>query len=167
MLSLEEKLKIFWVTSPQNKRAIPTIQLGHSQMSRTYYLWPEPYTSTINTGSGTVTVEPANFTAKLADTANNLDQKYTITLELIDSQDIFRNELDRISVNTSEKILLTYREYLSDNLNAPQAQVTLTVATVAFTVDGAQFECTVPKYNKQSTGELYTPFGIPLLRGFL
>jgi hypothetical protein len=168
MLSQEERMRIFWASSPQNVRAIPTFQFSHALLSSTKYYWTEPYIGAVTLDTAEVVdMNPANIVVKLADSENTLEQNYTFTVDLTDSQDILRTELDNIPVNTLEKLILTYREYLSDTLTVVQAQVTLLVVGIDYNQNGAQFRCVTPRGNLTLTGENYTPFEIPMLRGFL
>ena len=64
-----------------------------------------------------------NFTVALAGTPDNLDQKFTVNIDTTDPDNLLRKELDRIPLDTTEKILLTYRAYLSDDLTEPQSLI--------------------------------------------
>lgn len=168
MLSQEERMKIFWAASPQNIRVIPTVQLSHSRLGRTYYLWTERYPGSVTLDTAeVVTMSPCNLTPKMADSDKGLDQNYSFTFDLTDSQDLLRRELDNIPIDTTEKLILVYREYLSDTLTVVQAQVTLLVSKIAYNQKGATFTCVAPRGNLTYTGELYTPYEIPMLKGFL
>lgn len=168
MLSPEEQMRIFWASAPQNKRAIPTFQISHSLLTRTYYYWTEPYPDNVTLDtSAVVRMAPANVGVKFADSENSLEQNYTFTFDLTDSQDIFRNEMDRVPIDTREKLVIVYREYLSDNLTVVQRQVTLLVVKIAYNQAGASFTCVTPRGNLTYTGEPFTPHEIPMLRGFL
>ena len=67
-----------------------------------------------------LTVRSTNFTVALAGTPDNLDQKFTVNIDTTDPDNLLRKELDRIPLDTTEKILLTYRAYSSDDLTEPQ-----------------------------------------------
>lgn len=168
MFSQEERMKIFWASSPQNVRPIPTIEISHSHLPSTYRYWTEPYIGTVkNESVSDITMNPANMTVSLANSQDNLDQNYNIAIDLTDAQDILREALDIIPVNTKEQIVLTYREYLSDTLAVIQSSVSLIVQNISYSQEGAKFKCVTPRMNLTSSGESYNPFDIPMLRGFL
>lgn len=121
---------------------------------------------TLETGE-VVAPQPANFDVKLAGTPAHLDQEYTFTLSTVDPEDTFRNELDRIPIDTEEKIVFVYREYLSDDLTYPNAVARLEVESLAFNRGAATISAVSPRLNITRTGDLYSPKEVPMLRGFL
>lgn len=114
-----------------------------------------------------VAPESANFSAELAGTPAHLDQEFHFTLSTVDIEDQFRNELDRIPIDTQEKIALVYREYLSDDLTYPNVVASLQVESLSYQRGAATISAVSPRLNITRTGELYTPRDIPMLRGFL
>lgn len=167
-LDLETQLKVFFASAPQNIRSIATLEISHSAMTQTFYLWREPYAGVIEIeGAVEVDVLPANIEIKLAGNAGHLDQIFSIRLGLVDIEDVFREQLDLIPVATSEKIQIVYREYLSDDLTAIQASATLQAESISYAIGAATISAVSPRLNINRTGELYAPKDIPMLRGFL
>lgn len=168
MLDLEEELKIFISSAPSSKYVIKTIQIAHSQISKTYNFWSEPYVGQVTTEADVVlTMEPLNFEVELAGSDNNLDRVYNIKIDLVDSTDTLVEEIDRIPLNTTEKIQLVFREYMSDNLEEPQSMITLQVESLSYQKGVANLSAISPRFNVLRTGEIYTPKDVPMLRGFL
>lgn len=166
-LDLEQKLKVFFASAPQTVHAIQTLEISHSAMSKTYHLWREPYVGQTTLENGAVvTMQPLNIEIKLASSEGNLDQRFDIRLDLVDIDDEFRDEMDRIPVNTQEKIQVVYREFLSDDLTEVQARTTLQVESINYMKGAANITAVSPRLNMTRTGELYTPREIPMLRGF-
>ncbi len=162
-LDLEAALRVFLASAPQTIHPIQTLQISHSAMSQVWHLWREPYVGV----AGGNTMQPCNIEIKLAGSPGHLDQKFDIRLGLVDIEDTFRAELDRIPVNTLEKIAVVYREYLSDDLVNAQATATLQVESISYIKGAASLSAVSPRYNITRTGELYAPRDIPMLRGFL
>lgn len=162
-LDLEAALKVFFASAPQTKHSIATLQLSHSAMSQVWHLWREPYAGT----AGGYTMQPCNIDIKLAGSPGHLDQKFDIRLGLVDIEDTFRAEMDRIPVATTEKIAVVYREYLSDDLVNAQAVATLQVESISYAKGAASLSAVSPRLNITLTGELYAPKDVPMLRGFL
>lgn len=167
-LDLDSRLKRFLASAPQRIYPVQTMQISHSAMSRTYYLWREPRAGQITLDTGAVvTVESINMEIRLAGAANHLDQRYQILLDLADAQDRVRAELDRIPLDTHERIQVVYREYLSDDLAAIMAQATLQAESIAFAPGAATITAVQPRLSMTRTGEIYAPRDVPMLRGFL
>jgi len=162
-LDLETRLRTFLASAPQTIHSIATLQISHSAMSQVWHLWREPYVGV----AGGNTMQPCNIEIKLAGSTGNLDQKYEISLGTVDIEDEFRTEMDSIPINTTEKIIIIYREFLSDDLTAAEATATLQVESVSFIKGAANISAVAPRFNVTRTGELYTPRDIPMLRGFL
>lgn len=166
-LDLESRLKAFLSSAPQAIWPIQTLAISHSAMSRAFYLWREPYAGITSAGGISMAMDPCNIEIKLAGNEGHLDQKFDIRLGLVDIEDIFREQLDRIPLATTEKIVVVYREYLSDDLSSPQAMARLQVESISYVIGAAQISAVSPRLNVNRTGELYTPKEIPMLRGFL
>lgn len=168
MLDLEARLRVFFASAPQNIHVIPVLEISHSQMLKVYYLWKEPYFGSVKiNGTTTVAVEPVHMEIKLAGTENDLDQKFEIKVSTVDIQNEFRDALDSIPLNTTEKVRVVYREYLSDDLNTEQASSILQAESISYVVGTASIMAVSPRLNISRTGELYNPRDVPMLRGFL
>ena len=165
-LDLESQLKVFFASAPQTTHVIPTLEISHSAIA-TWHLWKESYAGTTTVGGVPRTMVPANFEAKLAGSPGHLDQVFKIRLGLVDAMDLFREQLDLIPVDTTEKIHIVYREFLSDDLGAPQATGVLQAESVSWVKGAADISAVSPRLNQLRTGELYAPKDIPMLRGFL
>lgn len=166
-LDLASRLKIFLASAQQTVWAIQTLQISHSAMSQVWNLWREPYVGVTSASGISMTMQPANIDIGLAGSAGHLDQKFNINLGLVDSMDLFREQMDMIPVNTNERIVIIYREYLSDDLTEPQATATLQVESISYNIGAAQISAVSPRLNVLRTGELYAPKEVPMLRGFL
>lgn len=167
-LDIDARLKTFFASAPQTKYVVPLLEIRHSAMSKVWYLWREAKTGTVTLETAEVVhPEAANFTAELAGTPAHLDQEFTFTLATVDIEDQFRAELDRIPIDTQEKIALVYREYLSDDLTYPNVVASLQVESLSYERGAATISAVSPRLNITRTGELYTPRDIPMLRGFL
>lgn len=167
-LDLEARLRRFCASAPQRIRSIQTLQISHPAMSKVYHLWREPYAGQTTLESGTVVaMQGANFEIQLAGTPGHLDQQFQINLDTTDIEDEFREQLDRVPVDTEERVQIVYREYLSDDLTSPQAVARLQAESISYRLGGASISAASPRLNITRTGELYAPRAIPMLRGFL
>lgn len=166
-LDTEQKLRIFFASAPQVIHSIDTLEISHSQMTKAYYLWREPYAGEITTEDGAHEILPAPFTVKPAGTEQHLDQVYDIMLNVVDIEDEFREEMDRIPIDTKEFVRIVFREYLSDDLTDPLSRVVLQLETVNYKNGAASIRAITPRLNITRTGELYVVRDVPMLRSFL
>lgn len=171
-LDLEERLKVFLASAPQDVHSIQTIELSHSAMSQTFYLWTEPYVGEIGVESDSggvdmVEVQPINMEIRLAGTEAHLDQQFDISLDTTDINDEFRREMALIPLGTREKVRCVYREYLSDDLETIMAEGTLQVESISYELGRATLSAVLPRLNVGRTGRIYAPRDIPMLRGIL
>lgn len=166
-LDIEQRLKVFFASAPQVVHKVDTLEISHSQMSRTYYLWREPYAGEVTTEDGVRAVECVNFEVKPAGSQQNLDQVYEVRLDTADIDDVFRNEMDRVPIETTEFVRLVFREYLSDDLTEPMSRAVLQAETMSYKTGAAAIRAVTPRLNITRTGELYTVRDIPMLRSFM
>lgn len=167
-LDLESRLRVLLASAPQRLYSIPTLEISHSAMSRTYHLWREPRAGQTTTEAGQVVdMQGANFEIKLAGTFTHLDQLFTINLDTVDIEDTFRAEMDRVPLDTEERVRIVYREFVNDDLTEPQAVAVLQLEEISYVRGAATLTASSPRLNMTRTGDLYVPREIPMLRGFL
>lgn len=167
-LDLEQQLRVFFASAPQTVRHVETLEIGHSAMSKTYYLWKQREEGTIVTEDGIErTVQPLNFQVQIAGSEANLDQVFEIPLDTTDVEDDFRGEMARIPLETSERVRLVYREYLSNDLTDVLSRAVLQVESVVYTLGAAKITAASPRLNVTRTGQIYSPRDVPMLRAFL
>ena len=166
-LDLEARMRTFQASAPQTIHRVQTVEISHSKMSKTFRLWREPYAGVTYANGLPLAVEPANMEIKLAGSPGHLDQVSNISLGLVDAMDVFRDELDRVPLETKETPRVVYREYLSDDLSTPQATAILQAESTNWINGAASISAVSPRFNTTRTGELYSPKDIPMLRGFL
>lgn len=166
-LDLEQKLRVFFASAPQVIHKVDTLEISHPEMSKTFYLWREPFTATITTEDGPREVVPCNFTVKPAGSELNLDQVYEIRLDTVDIEDEFHREMDLVPLDTTEHVRVVVREYLSDDLTDWLSRAVLHVESVSYVIGAALITAVSPRLNTTRTGERYTPREVPMLRNFL
>lgn len=167
-LDLESRLLRWLNSAPQNVRMIPTVQIRHSALTQDWFLWREPYAGTIITEDYEEgQCRSCNIAAEVAGTPAHLDQVFRFGIDTTDTSDEFREELDRVPLDSEEPIELIYREYLSDDLTEPQAIARLQAESVVWNRGAALITAASPRFNVLQTGLIYTTRDIPMLRGFL
>lgn len=167
-IDIEQQLREFLASAPQTKYMIEVVSIAHSALTQTYHLWKEPIAgAVVDENDNTLITQSTNINIALAGSADNLDQKFTVSIDTTDAENVLRNELDLIPLNTTEKIILVYRAYLSDDLTEPQAVQRLQVESITYNRGVASLSAVAPKLNVTRTGELYTFNRFPMLRGFI
>lgn len=166
-LDQEQQLREFFASAPQTKHRVPTLEIGHSAMTKTYYLWKEPFEGVITTEDGVRTVQPLNFVEEIAGSEGHLDQVFELALDTTDAEDDFREEMARIPLETTERVRVVFREYLSDDLTEPLTRAALQVESIVYTVGAAKITAASPRFNVTRTGEVFAPREIPMLRRLL
>lgn len=166
-LDTESRLRVLLASAPQTIRPIQTLEITHSAMSQAWLFWREPYAGTVTINSVQRAVQPLNIEIRLAGTENNLDQRFEIRLDTTDIEDEFRREMDAVPLTTAERVVITYREYLSDDLTDVQASARLQLESISYQLGAATLIAVSPRYSLTRTGELYAPREVPMLRGFL
>jgi hypothetical protein len=165
-LDLEARLRVFFASAPQALHPVQTLEISHSAMA-TWHLWREPYAGTTTVDGIVKPMTPANISIKLAGSPGHLDQVFQFQLGLVDSMDLFRAQMDLVPIGTLEKVIVIYREFLSDQLDAPQAQARLQIESISYVKGAANFSAVSPRLNALRTGESYNPREIPMLRAFI
>lgn len=169
-LDQEQALREFFASAPQRKRRIEVVEISHSAMTKTFFLWREPVVGEVITEDGVRTVQPMNFEIERAGSERHLDQIYKIKLDTTveaNTEDEFHLELDRIPLDTDERIRCVLREYLSDDLTDMQTRAVLQVESVSHALGAATLTAASPRFNVTRTGEIYAPRDVPMLRNFL
>lgn len=164
---IEARLREYFAVSPPAVRPIGVLVISHSALARRFVFWPEPYAGQIVSDEyGPLDVQYAPMMFDIAGSEAALDQEYRITLDTTDVQDDFRSQLDAIPINTTELIRIDILTFLSDDLTSQQESATLQAETVSWVIGTATITAVAPRYNVLSTGELYEPGVVPMLRAF-
>jgi hypothetical protein len=166
-LDLEQQLREFFASAPQTKYRIEVVEISHSAMTKVYRLWREPFDGEVTTEDGLVPVQPMNFEIERAGSERHLDQVYKVRLDTVDVSDEFHGQLDRIPLNTEERIRIVLREYLSDDLADMQTRAVLQAESISHSLGAAVITAASPRLNVTRTGEIYAPRDVPMLRNFL
>jgi len=163
-MSALDELKELLVNYPRGKYTIETIELSHSQMSKTYYLTREPFGVTAKLETG-VTVTFAGTTMSITQQATRDDLEQTFTLVLPDLDNVIDDELARIPYDSDESIVFVYRQYLSDNLEEPALIYTLEVLDVTQAKGRCTLRIGASQLNWFRTGLTYNFTDFPMLLG--
>ena len=162
-----EELRVYLASAPQRKHKIVTIQIYHPNMTKTYYTCNEPYPITAMANGEMREHEVTGYLLELASSDGTLDQNYTLSFDMVDRENEFREQLALIPLPTKTMVEFTIREFLSDRLDDPLSEVVVRAATISYTRGAASFALESPRITRTSTGRVYTPRDISSMRGFL
>ena len=164
---VEARLREYFAVTPPAIRPVGVLVISHSALSHRFVFWSEPYTGqVVSDDYGALDVQYAPMLLEIGGSEANLDQEYSITLDTTDVQDAFRDQLDAIPINTPERIRIDILTFLSDDLASQQEAATLQAETISWVIGTATITAVAPRYNVLSTGELYEPGAVPMLRAF-
>ena len=165
-LDIDTRLKEFFASNPPGKYSIYTLAIAHSALSKVFRFWNQPGIGCLDVEGVLEEHRSVNFEVKQAGTNKNLDQIFKIALDVVDSQDELRAELDRIPLDTKEKIVIVFREFLYPVLDTPCGIARLQAESLSYIKGAANVNAVSPRYRMLRTGEVYSPKDIPMLRGF-
>lgn len=118
---------------------IQTLELNHPNWGAPYYLssWSENFTTTIETGA-TVTFTPFPFAVVLPKLDGAGQQDMQVTIANADADQTIAAALRQAIADPTQRITCTYREFLSNDLGAPQSPpIVLSFDSIALTDAGA------------------------------
>ncbi|HBP27947.1 MAG TPA: hypothetical protein DD666_00845 [Advenella kashmirensis] len=165
-LDIDERLKRYLASNPTGEYPIYTLAIQHPDLSKVFHFWNQPGIGFLDVDGMLVEHRSCNFFIERAGTNANLDQIFNFDIDAVDSQDELRAELDRIPLDTKQRIVIVYREFLHPVLDAPTAVARLQAESLTYVKGAARIEAVSPRYNMLRTGETYNPKEIPMLRGF-
>jgi hypothetical protein len=160
----------FFLNSKASVVRLECLEISHSKFSQTYYCVRNA------TRGVTVTHEDSSdydyvyvpMTAKLTGPTDDLDNSIQVTLG--DLGTIVPQEMDLVRAGDGfqEMPVVKYRQYRSDELDAPLfGPLVLEVKRFSFKPEGAMFEARAPQLNSNKTGERYAIARFPMLKGLL
>lgn len=154
----------FFLGSRASVVQLETLEISHPSFSQTYRIVRNAVGG-IDIGGVHYDYYPLRITP--SGTRETLD--FGITGDLGDLGEVIPAEIDRAMAagTMATKPTVVYRTYRSDTLELLFGPVTLEIADVAMTREGASFEARASSLNVNRTGEIYALERFPMLRSFL
>jgi hypothetical protein len=114
------KIRTARASAPTRQGILRTIELRHALWTKVYYLttWTEPFAATLE-GGAIVTFIPFPFVVVLPTVDGAGQQNMQITLTNADRE--IADAIRLAHTDPTQRIECTYREFLSDEVNAPQS----------------------------------------------
>lgn len=165
-IDIDDRMKRYWASNAPGEYVIVTLAIAHSALSKTFRFWNQPGVGWLDVEGTLMEHRSVNFQVEQNGTNANLDQIFKIAVDVVDSQDELREELDRIPLDTKERILVVYRTFLYPVLDVPTAVARLQAESLSYVKGAANVSAVSPRYNMLRTGETYNPREIPMMLGF-
>jgi hypothetical protein len=150
--------KILLSSQPENDRYYELLTISHSAMSKVYNL----VVDSVSLVSNGVTFEPANIKPERPVNSNDLDQIASFSIGDIDN--VLDDEMDRIPLDTTEKIICRSMLVLSTDLDTLVEDISFFVDTVPQQKGVFTIKSSVTDLNALQTGEAMTLTRLPALR---
>jgi len=163
-MALEDDLRVLLNTYPAGEYMIETIEISHPLFSKVYYLTREPagIIATLE-DMQVVNFVGTNIDIKLNSTKSDLDQNFSFTMPDLNNE--LDDELDRIPLDDSDKIVIKYRVYINTDLSGPaQGPVLLEALSVSQEKGIFTISAGAPQLNWNKTGIIYDYDTFPMLR---
>lgn len=164
-MTILDDYKQFLNSQPENDKIFETIELSHPALSMVFRFVRDSQALTAKDENGIDrTYDPINFTNDNTQLSDDLDQ--LINFNLPDVENILDDEMDRIDLGDQTKPVITYRIYLSTNLNEiAEGPFIYDLESISqgkgiFTVRSG-----IPRLNTRETGQTYNFTDFPMLRG--
>ena len=163
-MALEDDLRVLLNTYPAGEYMIETIEISHPLFSKIYYLTREPAgIAAALEDMQVVDFIGTNIDIKLNSTKSDLDQNFSFTMPDLDNA--LDDELDRIPLDDTDKIVIKYRVYINTDLSGPaQGPVLLEALSVSQEKGIFTISAGAPQLNWNKTGIIYDYETFPMLR---
>lgn len=157
--------KRFLVGGIEGEREFRTIELSHSQFSKTYY-FVKDYENQNLPVDGDLT-EFTAISMNISEPSETVDAEEVLTVQFGAIGSYVNEEIERINTNGFfEPVKLIYRKYYSEILNEPVLTLDLSVSAINF---NAYTEVTMTAedtdFTNKASGDLYTLERFQGLRG--
>ncbi len=163
-MTILDDYKRFLNSQPEEERVFETIEIRHTSLSKTFRFvhGNEPLTAKDELGIDQV-YEPTIFISDTSKISNDLDQLASFNLP--DIENILDDEMDRIDVGDNIKPIITYRLYLSTNLNEiAEGPFVYDLEAISQSKGIFTIRSGVPRLNTKETGQTYNYTDFPMLR---
>lgn len=160
----------YFLNSNSSVVQLELLEISHSAFTQSYYVVRNAVNGVTVTLETLVNQAFEYYPLKITPVGAKDDLDQFLRIDLGDLGEVLPTELDAVSnaLGFSEKPVVKYRTYRSDDLTAPLlGPWVLEVDTFNFNREGSSFEAKAPSLNINRTGELYKIARFPMLRGFI
>jgi len=164
-MTILEDYKIFLNSQPEEVRIFETIELRHPALSKTFRFVRDSKSLTAKDENEIEqNYEPINFASDTSKISGDLDQLANFILP--DLENILNDELDRIDIGDQVKPTITYRVYISTNLDEiVEGPFIYDLESITQKKGVFSIQSGIPRLNTRETGQTYNFTDFPMLRG--
>jgi len=160
----------FYLGSRRAVVQLDCFEISHPSFSQVYYIVRNACNGVTVLHEDLVSHDYVYYPLKLQRTGAADDLDSTIQITLGDLGELVSNEIDRVrAANTfSTRPTVKFRQYRSDNLEAPMwGPFIFEAPSFQMSRDGTVFTAQAPQLNVLTTGQTYSMDRFPMMRGFL
>ncbi len=163
-MSILDDYKIFLNSQPEEERVFETVEIRHIDLSQTFRFVNDPVSLTAKDEDGIYQdYEAVNFATDDTKISDDLDQLANFSLP--DIGNILDDEMGRIDIGSQIKPTITYRVYLSTNLDEiADGPFIFDLENISQTKGIFGIRSGIPRLNTKETGETYNFTDFPMLR---
>lgn len=163
-MTILEDYKIFLNSQPEEERVFETIELRHPALSKVFRFVRDPIPLIAKDENGVnQNYDPINFSSDNTKISDDLDQLASFNLPDVDN--ILDDEMDRIDIGDQIKPTITYRIYLSTNLDEiAEGPFIYDLESIAQNKGIFTIQSGIPRLNTRETGQTYNFTDFPMLR---
>lgn len=165
-MTIEEDYARFLSSQPEEQQRFETVEINHASLPSTIRLVRGPTELTAKDENEiSRTYSPVDFNSEDTKNLDDLDQLSSFTLPDIDNS--LDDDMDLIDVGSQDKATLTYRIYLSTNLDEiAEGPFVFDLESIAQVKGLFTIRSGIPRLNAKTTGEIFNTTDFPMLRAF-
>lgn len=163
-MTILEDYKTFLNSQPEEERIFETITIEHPALSQIFRFVRDTNELVAKDENDILqTYTPINFASDNTRISDDLDQLANFNLP--DIENVLDDEMDRIDVGDQTKPVITYRIYLSANLDEiAEGPFVYDLESIAQSKGIFTIRSGVPRLNNRETGQTYNFTDFPMLR---
>ena len=160
----------FFLNSSSSVVQLELLEISHSAFTQTYFVVRNAVNGVTVTLENLSTPFFEYYPLRITPLGSRDDLDQAIRIDFGDLGEVLPAELDAVgdAFGFTEKPIVKYRAYRSDDLSAPLiGPWVLEVTNFNFNREGSSFEAKAPSLNVNRTGEAYKIARFSMLRGFV
>lgn len=163
-MTILDDYKIFLNSQPEEERIFETITIEHPALSQVFRFVRDTNELIARDEDGVNrNYLPVNFASDNSKILDDLDQLASFNLP--DIENILDDEMDRIDIGDQTKPIVTYRIYLSINLDEiAEGPFAYDLESIAQSKGIFTIRSGIPRLNSRETGQTYNFTDFPMLR---
>ncbi len=163
-MTILDDYKQFLNSQPEEERIFETVEIQHPDLSQTFrFVRDSEQLTAKDEDEINRDYDPIAFTSDNSKISDDLDQ--LVNFNLPDVENILDDEIDRIDLGDQDKATITYRIYISTNLNEiAEGPFIYDLESISQGKGIFTIQSGIPRLNTRETGQTYNFNDFPMLR---